>query len=61
MPKPDSMNEHVQQATLQALRCLECLREWVEPHERWRMYVTTDAEPECGLYCASCAAFEFDS
>lgn len=55
------MNEHVQQATLQALRCLECLREWVEPHERWRMYVTTDAEPECGLYCASCAAFEFDN
>jgi hypothetical protein len=54
------MANESREATLSDLRCLECLREWLDPRERWRMYVTADAEPECGLYCAMCAAFEFD-
>jgi hypothetical protein len=42
------------------LSCVECRREWVDPAERWRMYATADVEPEVGLYCPLCAAFEFD-
>lgn len=52
------MNEDSQQATLSPLRCLECLREWTDPRERWRMYVTADRE--CGIFCSTCAALEFD-
>jgi hypothetical protein len=43
-----------------ALTCIECRREWLEPNERWRIYLTADARPEPVLYCANCAAFEFD-
>jgi len=42
------------------LTCVECEREWSEPSERWRIYLTADAPPEPVLYCAACAAFEFD-
>jgi len=42
------------------LLCLECLREWADPRERWRLYVTHDDEPIRGLYCPVCASFEFD-
>ena len=42
------------------LTCVECEREWSEPSERWRIYLTADAPPEPVLYCAGCAAFEFD-
>jgi hypothetical protein len=43
-----------------ALKCIECTREWLDPGERWRVYLTSDLEPEPVLYCADCAAFEFD-
>jgi DNA-directed RNA polymerase subunit RPC12/RpoP len=42
------------------LRCLECRREWADPAERWRLYVTHDDEAIQGLYCPGCASFEFD-
>jgi hypothetical protein len=42
------------------LTCIECRREWLDASERWRIYVTTDALPEPVLYCADCAAYEFD-
>jgi RNase P subunit RPR2 len=45
---------------VQRLTCLECERVWTDPGERWRIYVTTDEQPEAVLYCADCAAFEFD-
>jgi hypothetical protein len=51
--------EESMQAT-EVLRCLECRRDWDDPHERWRLYVTHDEEPVQGLYCPACAAFEFD-
>jgi hypothetical protein len=41
------------------LHCLECKCAWTDPTERWRMYATDDVEPEVGLYCPLCAAFEF--
>jgi hypothetical protein len=46
---------------IELLCCLECGREWADPWERWRLYVTHEAEPLQGLYCPACAAFEFDA
>ena len=53
------MEESIQ--TTDVLRCLECLRDWADPAERWRLYVTDDDEQIQGLYCPGCAAFEFDA
>ena len=56
------MREDTHQVLLATdLRCLECDRAWLDAGERWRMYAITDDEPETGLYCPACAAFEFDS
>lgn len=41
------------------LACIECLRTWVSPTERWRLKVTDDPAPEAVLYCPDCAAREF--
>jgi hypothetical protein len=43
-----------------ALECIECGRLWLDPSERWRMYVTDDDPPEPVPYCRACAAREFD-
>jgi hypothetical protein len=45
---------------LQLLLCVECRRQWLEPHERWRLYLTDDELPEAVPYCPSCASREFD-
>jgi len=42
------------------LTCIECTREWLDQGERWRIYITMDEQPEPVLYCADCAAYEFD-
>jgi len=42
------------------LTCLECGRNWLDTHERWRLYVTTAEPSELLLYCAHCASREFD-
>ena len=60
----DGMDEQArvtQVAVSTALHCIECRQEWTDPHERWRMYSTLDKEPEVGLFCPACAAFEFDA
>jgi hypothetical protein len=41
------------------LSCIECEREWMNPSERWRIYLTPDEQREPVVYCADCAAFEF--
>ena len=47
--------------TLQStILCQECRRPWVDQTERWRMYVTEDAQAELVPYCADCAHREFD-
>jgi len=46
--------------TLEALRCVECLRPWLVSSERWRLKVTDDVEPETVPYCPECAHREFD-
>ena len=55
------MDNEARVAVSTALQCLECRQEWTDPRERWRMYSTLDEEPEVGLYCPVCAAFEFDA
>jgi hypothetical protein len=55
------IDPHQQERTqVQRLVCVECEREWMDPSERWRIYVTTDEPPEAVLYCGFCASFEFD-
>jgi hypothetical protein len=49
-----------QLAQVRRLSCLECEREWTNPTERWRIYLTWEEPREPVLYCADCAAFEFD-
>ena len=41
------------------LRCIECLRPWVDAGERWRLKITDDAQPETVPYCPDCATREF--
>ena len=61
LPKRPCMEREIPRlAPPTTLCCLECEREWVDPRERWRMYTTDDHDPEVGLYCPVCAAFEFD-
>lgn len=40
--------------------CEECRRTWLEPHERWRLYLTDDEPAEAVPYCPDCAGREFD-
>ena len=39
------------------LTCVECGREWFDPSERWRTFLTNEDEP--ALYCPACADAEF--
>ena len=41
------------------LVCQECRREWIDAHERWRLYVTPDDPAETLIYCTACADREF--
>ncbi len=43
-----------------ALRCLECRRMWVEPMERWRVYLSGEDRSQPLTYCPDCAQREFD-
>jgi hypothetical protein len=40
--------------------CEECRRPWLEPRERWRLYLTDDDPSEAVPYCPECAGREFD-
>ena len=42
------------------LVCQECARPWLDPSERWRIYLTNDDPGEPVPYCADCAHREFD-
>jgi hypothetical protein len=47
------------EVALDHLCCIECGRTWGESDERWRIYLTDDAQPIPVLYCNICASFEF--
>jgi hypothetical protein len=62
LPKLEAMIDPEQRELTQVhpLVCVECSREWTDPRERWRIYVTSDEPPEPVVYCAGCASYEFD-
>jgi hypothetical protein len=42
------------------LACEECRRPWLDPHERWRLYLDCDEPAHAVPYCPNCASREFD-
>lgn len=46
--------------TKHLLLCQECRRPWLDPAERWRIYLTAETPSEPVPYCPTCAAREFD-
>jgi hypothetical protein len=42
------------------LVCQECHRPWLDPQERWRMYLDSDEPALAVPYCPACASREFD-
>lgn len=61
-PKTTTMNESQSReiGRTQELTCVECADTWLDPSERWRVYLTDDEPQEAVLYCADCAHREFD-
>jgi hypothetical protein len=54
-------NYRSSELTVAVLTCVECDVPWLEPSERWRVYLTEDALPEPVAYCERCATREFGS
>jgi hypothetical protein len=56
------MQKKYRERTISAipLRCLECRRPWVEPAERWRVYLSNEDPSEPLTYCPECAQREFE-
>jgi hypothetical protein len=54
------MDNHASVLVRLLLVCEECRRAWLEPHERWRLYLSDDEPPEAVPYCPECAGREFD-
>jgi hypothetical protein len=48
-----------QKAPTRLLSCIECGQIWLDPVERWRIYLTDDEPAEAVVYCSHCAEFEF--
>ena len=43
------------------IACVECLRQWTDEAERWRLKVLFDEQPALAVpYCPDCHAREFD-
>jgi hypothetical protein len=56
------MNEHQsRQLAVETISCVECNVPWVDPSERWRVYLTDEDVPETVVYCHLCAEREFGS
>lgn len=54
------MHETKTVTTTYVCLCQECARPWLDPRERWRLYLTDDEPVEAVPYCPTCAAREFD-
>ncbi len=62
-PTPATLTDNSEPARTtyrDAPMCLECGRSWLDEAERWRLYVTVAEPAELLMYCAACAAREFD-
>ena len=54
-----SMEQKTTTVSTRLLVCQECARPWLDPRERWRLYVDPD-EAACTVpYCQICAEREF--
>ncbi len=54
------MDENTHLLVASGIVCIECRREWIEPSERWRVYLTPDELRTPVPYCPDCAHREFD-
>jgi hypothetical protein len=54
------MDDKLTIAPQRLLACQECRRLWLDPAERWRMYLDSDEPPHAVSYCPDCATREFD-
>jgi hypothetical protein len=53
------MAENTKLIASASLTCTECRRAWLDPSERWRLYVDPDERLQTFAYCAACAEREF--
>jgi RNase P subunit RPR2 len=54
------MDDKLTIAPQRLLACQDCHRLWLDPSERWRMYLDSDEPPHAVSYCPDCATREFD-
>lgn len=54
------MDDNATVLAQKTLSCQECRRPWLEPRERWRVYLADDESPQGVPYCPDCATREFD-
>jgi hypothetical protein len=58
---PNNKPMHENETLTRQLRCVECGRSWLDPRERWRVYLTDDEPADSAAFCPGCSAREFDS
>jgi hypothetical protein len=54
------MDDNATVLTERLLVCQECRRPWLDPHERWRLYLDDDEPRSAVPYCPNCASREFE-
>lgn len=61
LPKTEVMHDPVV-SIAGPLHCQECERPWLDPRERWRIYLWQEARESAVVpYCPDCAQREFDA
>jgi hypothetical protein len=55
-----TMDDHTTVLFEQVFVCQECRRPWLDPHERWRLYLDDEEPAQTVPYCPACASREFD-
>jgi hypothetical protein len=53
------MEQQLTAVSTRLLVCQECVRAWLDPRERWRLYVDPDELGQTVPYCPQCADREF--
>jgi hypothetical protein len=53
------MEQKTTTVSTRLLVCQECARPWLDPRERWRLYVDPDEAGSTVPYCQICAEREF--
>jgi hypothetical protein len=53
------MEENAKLVASAPLTCTECRSTWLDPSERWRLYVDHREPLQTFAYCAACAEREF--